>query len=150
MHRYEATVRWHGSTGEGYERYTREHTVSAEPAKASLALSSDPSFRGDAALLNPEQLVVMAASSCQLLSFLATAARARVDVISYEDHAEAEMPEEPRPMSIARIYLRPVITVRAQVDEARLGHLAEIAHHECFIANSLKTEILVEPVFHIV
>ena len=150
MHRYQATVQWQGSTGEGYERYAREHTVSASPATASLTLSSDPSFRGDPALLNPEQLVVLAASSCQLLSFLATAARARVDVIAYQDHAAAEMPEEPRPMSIARIYLRPVITVRSQVDEARLRRLVQVAHHECFIANSLKTKILVEPVFHIV
>jgi organic hydroperoxide reductase OsmC/OhrA len=108
-------------------------------------LSSDPAFHGDATLLNPEQLVVLAASSCQLLSFLAVAATARIDVLEYEDDAEGEMPEEPRPMSITRITLRPKVVVAEGPTRERIEHLLDVAHHECFIANSLKTEIVLEP-----
>ncbi len=148
-HEYRATVSWSGSTGAGYEHYSREHTSTAPPAKAALTLSSDPAFRGDPALLTPEHLLVLAAASCQLLSFLAVAARARLDVVDYQDNAQAEMPEDRKPVHITRIVLKPVIQVRAGATLERLNHLAQVAHRECYIANSLKTEIIVEPTFQI-
>ena len=146
-HEYQATVSWAGSTSVGYEHYSRQHTVTAPPAQAALTLTADPAFRGDPALLTPEQLIVLAAASCQLLSFLAVAARARIDVVGYEDSATAEMPENNKPMWITKIVLRPKVTVRGDANAERLLHLTEVAHRECFIANSLKTEILVEPTF---
>jgi organic hydroperoxide reductase OsmC/OhrA len=145
VHRYSATCAWQGSTAAGYDAYERTHEAKAPPAPETLQLSSDPAFRGDPALLNPEQLLVLAASSCQLLSFLAVAARARIDVIEYRDDAEGEMPEGDPPMRITRITLRPQIVVREDVSEARVRHLVEVAHRECFIANSLTTEVVVEP-----
>lgn len=146
-HHYRVRCQWSGSTGAGYEGYSREHAAAAVPADASLRLSSDPAFRGDASLLNPEQLVVLAASSCQLLSFLAVAARARLDVVDYDDEAEAVMPEDDPPARITRIVLRPRIRVvdGPGVSQARVQHLVEVAHRECFIANSLRSEIVVEP-----
>jgi organic hydroperoxide reductase OsmC/OhrA len=147
VHRYRATCEWSGSTGLGYDRYDRTHTVTAPPADAELTLASDPAFRGDPRLLNPEQLLVLAASSCQLLSFLAVAARARLDVVAYRDEAEGVMPEDDPPVRITRITLRPRVTVRGAVDDARLRHLCEVAHNECFIANSLNTDVVVEPEF---
>jgi len=146
-HRYRATCEWSGSTGVGYEAYDRTHTATAPPADAALTLAADQAFRGDPALLNPEQLLVMAASSCQLLSFLAVAARARIDVVGYTDDADGEMPEDDLPVRITRITLRPRITVAAHVADERLRHLCEVAHSECYIANSLTTEVVVEPTF---
>jgi organic hydroperoxide reductase OsmC/OhrA len=147
-HRYAARTAWEGSTGAGYDAYDRTHDASAAPAPAALRLSGDKAFRGDPAQLNPEQLLVLAASSCQLLSFLAVAARARIDVVAYEDDAAGAMPERPRPMRIASIVLRPRITLRGDAPgDERLRHLVELAHRECFIANSLTTEITVEPTF---
>jgi organic hydroperoxide reductase OsmC/OhrA len=145
VHRYTASCAWQGSTAAGYDAYERTHEAKAPPAPATLQLSSDPAFRGDPALLNPEQLLVLAASSCQLLSFLAVAARARIDVIEYRDDAEGEMPEGDPPMRITRITLRPQIVVWEDVSESRVRHLVEVAHRECFIANSLTTEVVVEP-----
>ena len=145
VHRYTASCAWQGSTAAGYDAYERRHEATAPPAPATLQLSSDPAFRGDPALLNPEQLLVLAASSCQLLSFLAVAARARIDVIEYRDDAEGEMPEDDTPMRITRITLRTQIVVWEDVSEARVRHLVEVAHRECFIANSLTTEVVVEP-----
>ena len=145
-HHYQVTCRWNGSTGVGYEAYGRTHELMATPAEARLRASSDPAFRGDPKLLNPEQLLVMAASSCQLLSFLAVAARKRLDVVDYVDQAEGFMPESDKPIRITRILLKPRITVKGPVDEAAVRKAVEIGHHECFIANSLKSDIQVEPV----
>ena len=150
VHRYETTCSWVGSTGEGYEAYIRAHDGVAAPAQAKLTLSSDPAFRGDPTLLNPEQLLVLAASSCQLLSFLAVAARAHVDVVGYEDRAEASMPEGDKPVRITEIRLRPRITVRGDVAEARVRRLVEVAHRECYIANSLSSNIAIEPTIEVV
>jgi organic hydroperoxide reductase OsmC/OhrA len=147
VHRYAATCAWSGSTAAGYDDYDRTHAGTAPPARTTVDLSSDPAFRGDARHWNPEALVVLAASSCQLLSFLAVAARARIDVVDYQDDAEGEMPEAVTPMRITRIVLHPRITVRGDVAQSRLTHLVEVAHRECFIANSLTTDIVVEPTF---
>jgi organic hydroperoxide reductase OsmC/OhrA len=145
-HTYRSTLAWRGTTAAGYERYDRTHRVTLPPAAGELTLSSDPAFRGDAGLANPEQLLLAAASSCQLLSFLAVAARARVDVLEYDDEAEAAMPEEEQPMRITRIVLRPRIVVGAGTDSDRVGRLVELAHRECFVANSLNSEMVIEPV----
>ena len=143
-HRYQAHCTWQGSTGAGYESYDRAHTVACAPARAELLLSSDPSFRGNPDRLNPEQLLVAAASSCQLLAFLAVAARARLDVVGYEDRAEAEMPEDEKPVRLREIVLRPRIRLRKGPDEARVKKLVEQAHRECYVANSLSTPVRVE------
>ncbi|HEY1991062.1 MAG TPA: OsmC family protein [Gammaproteobacteria bacterium] len=144
-HRYHVTCRWNGSTGIGYDHYVRTHEIGAAPAEATLKLSGDPAFRGDPTLLNPEQLLVMAAASCQLLSFLAVAARRRLDVVAYEDHAEGFMPEHDKPVRVTHIVLKPRIVVKGPADEAAVRKAVAIGHEQCFIANSLKTDIQVEP-----
>lgn len=138
--RYSARVRWSGSTGAGWDRYDRTHTAAAPPAEAEIAMTTGEE-KGDPRLNNPEQLVVMAASSCQLLWFLHLAAKARIDVVEYADEAEGEMPES----RLTRIVLRPMIRVAADTTEERVRRLVEVAHRECNIANSLRTEVVVEP-----
>lgn len=83
--------------------------------------------------------------SCQLLSFLAVAARARIDVVEYDDVGEGVMPDDDPPLRITEIRLRPVIRVGPGATEARILHLVEVAHHECYVANSLQTSISIEP-----
>ena len=150
-HTYRTALTWSGSTGVGYRLYDRAHALRADGADPTLDLSSDPAFLGDPSRLNPEQLLVAAASSCQLLSFLAVAARARLDVVAYDDAAEAVMPEDDPPVRITRIDLRPRVvladTGAARPTDDRLRHLAEVAHRECFIANSLASEVVVSPSF---
>jgi organic hydroperoxide reductase OsmC/OhrA len=150
-HTYRTELAWVGSTGVGYDAYDRAHRVDAAPAEAALDLSSDPAFRGDPARLNPEQLLVAAASSCQLLSFLAVAARARLDVVGYADAAVGVMAEDDPPVRVGRIDLHPEIvladTDRARPTAERLAHLVEVAHRECYIANSLRTEVVCHPTF---
>ncbi len=147
-HEYSARLTWTGSTGEGIRACSREHSAELSPG-TSLALTADPAFRGDPDLPNPEQLPVVAASSCQLLSFLGAASRAGVDVLDYEDDAAGGMPADSTPMSITQIELRPRIRVRG-ADEARVQELIEQAHRNCFIANSLRSEIRISPRIEIV
>lgn len=137
VHEYRARCSWEGSTAVGYDGYPRAHTLECPPAPVQLAMSGDPAFLGDPKLLNPEQLLLAAAVSCQLLSFLAVAARARIDVWRYEDDAEADMPEGDRPMRITAIRLRPRITVAEGTDAAKVQKLVALAHEQCFVANSL-------------
>lgn len=143
-HEYRTSLTWAGSTAGGIRDYERAHDVRAEPAQAGLRLSADPTFRGDAGLLNPEQLLVAAASSCQLLSFLAVAARAGVDVRDYSDHACGVMPTDDPPMRVTRIELTPRITVAPGTDHDEVRRLVERGHEECFIARSVRSEIHIE------
>jgi organic hydroperoxide reductase OsmC/OhrA len=145
VHTYRVALSWSGSTGEGYERYDRTHRIELPPGAPALTASADPAFRGSDALTNPEQLLLAAASSCQMLSFLAIAARSRIDVLSYQDDADAIMPEDDRPVRITRITLRPRIVVAAATDVERVLRIVEKAHGECYIANSLTSEIVIEP-----
>lgn len=143
-HTYDTHLVWDGSTGEGYRAYPRRHRASAPPDGPEVALSADPAFRGDGDLLNPEQLVVMAASSCQLLSFLAVAARHHVDVVGYVDEARGEMPDDHHPVRITTIHLSPAIRVGPGTDVGLVHRLVAQAHEECFVAQSLRSEVRVE------
>jgi organic hydroperoxide reductase OsmC/OhrA len=144
IHRYRTELALHGSTGDGYAAYDRNHRVDAPPGNVSLTMSADPAFRGDPELPNPEQLLLAAASSCQLLSFLGLVAREGIDVVSYEDSAEALMPDDDKPVRITGITLRPRVVV-ASGDPDRVRALMERAHHDCFIANSVNAVITIEP-----
>ena len=138
--RFSGHTSWTGSTGAGWERYDRAHTARAEPAKQELTVTTAERL-GDPDHLNPEQLLLLAASSCQMLWFLHLAAKARIDVVRYEDRCEAEMPHD----RIARIVLRPEIEVRGEASEDRIRRLCELAHRECNVAKTLACPVEVEP-----
>ncbi len=144
-HTYESKLHWTGRT-EDYDGYSRQHEVTLNGT--IVAVSADPAFRGDGSMPNPEQLLVAAASSCQLLSFLAVAARAGVEVLEYQDEAEGVMPDDERPVRLTRIVLRPRIVVQGATAE-HVERLLHKAHQQCYIANSLTTDVTVEPVIEV-
>jgi organic hydroperoxide reductase OsmC/OhrA len=143
-HRYETRLSWSGSTGLGWEGYERVHSATAPPAEQEIGLTTGESH-GDPSILNPEQLLVMAASSCQMLTFLHAAAKARIDVVAYEDEATGVMPLDDEPLRITEITLRPRITVAGDASEGRVRKLVQTAHDHCFIANSLNSAMAIEP-----
>lgn len=145
VHEYRCQLEWSGSTANGLEHYDRAHRVSCPPAETTMQLSGDPAFHGDATMLSPEQLLLSAASSCQMLAFLAIVARAGIEVVSYVDDAHAVMPEDDRPMRITEITLRPHIVVADGTDEGLVHEYLERGHKGCFIANSLGSKISIEP-----
>jgi organic hydroperoxide reductase OsmC/OhrA len=140
-HRYETHLQWTGSTGLGWESYDRAHTALAAPAEQEIRLTTGES-KGDPAVLNPEQLLVMAASSCQMLMFLHLASKARFDVVAYEDDASGLMPADDG--WITEITLRPRIVISAEASEERLRKLVGTAHEHCYIANTLRSEMRIE------
>jgi organic hydroperoxide reductase OsmC/OhrA len=144
VHRYRTRIEWSGSTGLGWDRYDRAHRASAQPAEQELTLTTGEE-KGDHRQLNPEQLVVIAAASCQMLWFLHLAAKARVDVVAYADDSLGEMPLDAEPVRIERISLRPRITIRGQAGEDRVRKLCETAHRHCNVANTLTSEVTIDP-----
>jgi organic hydroperoxide reductase OsmC/OhrA len=87
----------------------------------------------------------MAASSCQMLWFLHLAAKARIDVVAYDDDASALMPADEQPARITEVTLRPRIVVEGDASEQRVRKLVDTAHEHCFIANTLSCSMAVEP-----
>jgi organic hydroperoxide reductase OsmC/OhrA len=142
--RYETRLSWTGSTGVGWDHYDREHTVTAPPAEQEVRVTTGES-KGDPSVLNPEQLLLMAASSCQMLWFLHLASKARIDVVAYDDEAIALMPEDEEPVRITEIALRPHIAVAGDASEERVRKLVDSAHRHCFVANSLNSSMSIEP-----
>ena len=112
--------------------------------RAPLEVSAAPQYRGDPTKLNPEELFLASLSSCQMLTYIALAARAGVDVIAYEDDAEATLTMAERRMRITEVALRPRITISASSDEAKARALVESAHEGCFIANSVACAVSAE------
>jgi organic hydroperoxide reductase OsmC/OhrA len=141
---YDTRLRWSGSTGAGWEGYDRAHTALAPPAEQEVRLTTGEPH-GDSTILNPEQLLVMAASSCQMLWFLHLAAKARIDVVGYEDEAQGILREDDDPSAgVSEITLRPSITVAGDVPEERVLRLVGTAHEHCNIANSLNSEMRID------
>jgi organic hydroperoxide reductase OsmC/OhrA len=138
-HNYAAKVTWTGATAGGttsYDAYSREYEFKIGD-KPSVRGSSDPHFRGDATLYNPEELLVISLSTCHLLSYLADCARAGVNVVAYEDDASGTMQMKDRAIRFTDVLLRPRVTIApgSDVDKAKALHAK--AHAECFIANSV-------------
>jgi organic hydroperoxide reductase OsmC/OhrA len=138
-HRYAARLRWtgaaHGPTT-SYKSYSREYVIEAD-GKPPLHGSADPHFLGDAALYNPEDLLVAALSACHLLSYLAECARAGIEVVAYEDDARGEMTLIDGAIRFREVVLHPKIAIADPARVAEAEALHERAHAVCFIANSV-------------
>jgi organic hydroperoxide reductase OsmC/OhrA len=147
MSEHRATIGWQrSSTDFTYMTYNRAHdwrfTATTVPASATKE------YRGDENRVNPEEALVAALSSCHMLTFLAVAAKRKLTLDSYHDEAVGVLEKNAQgQLAITRVTLRPQIvwspgiTVSAD-DLAKLHH---DAHAGCFIANSVKTEVIVEP-----
>lgn len=152
-HHYAATLTWTGAAqgpARDYHGYSRDYSVEI-PGKPVLRGSADAAFRGDPGLYNPEDLLLVALSACQMLSYLALGARLGVEVHAYRDRATGTMGIQRQPgQKIARlrfveVVLHPEVTISADSDAARALALHEQAQGECFIANSVNFPVRHEP-----
>jgi organic hydroperoxide reductase OsmC/OhrA len=148
---YRATIEWALQDGEDFPngRYSRAHTVSfadhVVPATASRHVVGKWAAPG---AVDPEEMFVSALSNCHMLTFLHRARLAGFVVTRYRDAAEGVMEKfEGDRMAVTRVTLRPQITYEGRRPTAEeSAHLHHEAHEECFIANSVKTEVRVEEV----
>jgi organic hydroperoxide reductase OsmC/OhrA len=123
--------------------FSRDLRVSIGPI--TLSMSSAPGFRGDASRANPEQLFVAALSACQTLTYLFLAARDGIAVVGYADDAEGWLERADGAMRMTRVTLRPHIVLENGADMERARALVERAHGQCFIGNSVTTNVTIEP-----
>jgi organic hydroperoxide reductase OsmC/OhrA len=146
MTEHHATIRWELGDGEfTYKTYTRDHTWTFEGG-VSVHASAAPSFLGNAELVDPEEAFVASLSSCHMLTFLAFAAKKRLVVERYEDAAVGllEANGDGR-LAVTRVTLRPKIAFGGEAPSPELvAQLHERAHEQCFIANSVRTDVTVE------
>ena len=152
MATHNATIRWFASPGEDFAKgqYSRGHSWNFD-GLTNVAASASPHIVpapwSNAAAVDPEEAFVASAASCHMLFFLDFARRAGAIVTSYEDDAEGEMEKgSDGKMRITRITLRPKIMFGGDAPtQAMLDELHHKAHEACFIANSITSEILIEP-----
>jgi organic hydroperoxide reductase OsmC/OhrA len=149
---YTATIRWE-RTGDGdfaKGQYSRAHewtfdgglTIPASPSPHIV-----PAPWNDPSGVDPEEAFVASLSSCHMLFFVDFARRAGVVVDAYVDEAEGAL-EKRRDgkMAMTRVTLRPQITWNGEApDAATVAGLHHKAHEACFIANSVTTEVTIEP-----
>jgi organic hydroperoxide reductase OsmC/OhrA len=147
IHSYNARIRWSAGTGEGtigYRSYSRDHTIGID-GKPEIGASSDPTFRGDAARYNPEELLVASLSSCHLLWYLHLCSVNGITVLDYLDEASGRMEESRGSAQFVNVELRPVVTIAADGDRAKALALHHDAHRLCFIARSVNFPVTVTP-----
>lgn len=117
----------------------------------SMRFSAPPDAQGHAGVLTPEDAFVAAANTCVMLMFIWAAERFQLDLLSYECHTEGtKLIELDRTESFTRLLFRPVIQVAcgpSQKDtvEARTRRALEAAQKYSLVANSVKSEIVIEP-----
>lgn len=149
QHIYKASLEWRGDHTRTYDGYTREHVFQFHN-KPDLVVTADPLFRGDAALHNPEDLLLASLSSCHLLTFLALCARARINVLSYRDQAEGTLLlTKDGGGHFTEVVLRPEVVVAdaSMLQKARFFH-GEV-HKYCFIARSVNFPVRCEAVVRV-
>ncbi|TFW30814.1 OsmC family protein [Massilia horti] len=151
MQQFEATVAWRrGTQPFTDQRYSRAHTWSFDGGMnvpASSSPLSVPVPMSEPANIDPEEALVAAASSCHMLFFLSLAAKQGFVVDAYRDHAVGKLERDAGGrMAMTEIRLRPAIAFAdaRQPNAQELAALHHEAHEKCYIANSLKTHILVE------
>ncbi|MBS0243491.1 MAG: OsmC family protein [Proteobacteria bacterium] len=149
-HTYTATVEWlRGDQEFPGNKYSRAHTWSFDggvTVAGSSAPSSVPLPYSKAEAIDPEEALVAALSSCHMLFFLALAAKKGFTVDRYADAAVGEMTKNERgKFFISKVTLAPSITFSGTKkptaeDIAALHHRA---HEECYIANSLRADVVI-------
>ena len=152
MSEHTATIRWQrGEHPFAKGRYSRRHEWRFDGGAVVAGSSSPLVVRepfSDASAVDPEEAFVAALSSCHMLWFLSTAADHGYIVDAYEDEPVGHMRkgETGRP-SITDAVLRPRVTFGGDAKPTReqLDELHHLAHDACFIANSVKTTITIEP-----
>jgi organic hydroperoxide reductase OsmC/OhrA len=150
MSEHRARVEWELKGPFEYPRYSRAHTMEFPGgirvpgnAAAGNIPATVPAFAG----VDPEQAFVASLSACHMLWFLHLACRAGHTVTRYVDEASGVLARNGEgAVMMTRVTLRPAVSFSgappAAAEHAKLHHEA---HEKCFIANSVRSEVVCEP-----
>ena len=131
-------------------QYKRTHQWIMEGGmilNASASPEIVPIPMSDPALIDPEEAFVSSVSSCHMLFFLSIAAKKKLVIDSYQDNPIATMGKnENGKMAVKSITLQPKVVFGAgkKTDEATINRIHQIAHANCFLANSINTKITIQ------
>ena len=150
MSEYKATVEWRLAGEFRYETYSRSHSIDfghGIRVPGNAAADNIPKTVAAAAGVDPEQQFVASLSSCHMLWFLHLANRKNFVVERYVDEASGVLGKNADGAeAMTRVTLRPVVTFSGvKPTQAQFAELHHKTHRRCFIANSVKTEVNIEP-----
>jgi organic hydroperoxide reductase OsmC/OhrA len=147
MSEHKITLTWkRGDTPFEYQKYSRDHTWKFDGGHEMQA-SAAPAYLGNQKLVDPEEAFVASLSSCHMLTFLAIAAKKKFVLDEYIDDAVGHMEKNAEGrLAITRVTLnqRLKFSGEKQPTDQELEEMNHTAHEQCFIANSVKTEVTVE------
>lgn len=153
MSEHRVVVRWQRHQAKFIDnKYSREHCWALDGGAEIMASASPhvvPVPYANAAYIDPEEAFVASLSSCHMLWFLSIAAKQKFVVDSYTDQAVGLMARTAASkLAITQVTLRPQVVFGGeyQPSNSQMAAIHEEAHQSCFIANSVKTEVVIEPV----
>ena len=139
-HIFKAKVNWqlgNNETMQSLKGFSKNHVVTIANKKTPLEVSAAKPFRGDETLYNPEDLLLSALASCHMMSYLYVCAQHNIEVLNYEDNAEAVLEVEGSGSGrFKKVTLNPVVTIKDASKKEFANALHTKANGLCFIANS--------------
>ena len=135
MEEYSTELEWEG------DRIGTLTSGSGIPIK----FSSPSKYKGVDNRASPEELLIAAENTCYLLTFVAMAEKMRFEFLSYSCKAVGVLEKTDEGTAVTMITLRPKIVVKNEEIAEKTEKALEISMRHCFIGNSIKSEIVLEP-----
>ncbi|MGR5176474.1 OsmC family protein [Vibrio parahaemolyticus] len=152
MSEHSATVRWSRNKSDTFTEgnFTRTHVWEFDggvsvPASSSPHVIPVPLSSTDG--VDPEEAFIAALSSCHMMTFLAIVAKRKYCVESYEDCAQGLLGDNSQGrIMLTQVRLRPKVVFSGEriPDDEQLVKMHKLSHQNCFIANSVKTDVVIE------
>jgi peroxiredoxin-like protein len=112
----------------------------------SIAVGAPPEFNGKKGRWSPEQLLVASVNSCYMLTLLAIAENSKIPLVSFVSAAKGKLEKAAGAnYQVTEITLKPKIVVASAKDVERISRIIDKAKQNCFISNSIKSAITLEP-----
>ena len=135
-HHYDTTIELTDAT----------HATITAAGRPPIASGAPSEFGGSDDVWSPEHLCVAAVNACVMLTFSTIAKNSKLPVRSYSASATGTLEKlEGRGLELTHIVVKPRITVGPDVDRAKVERLVRMAEKNCFISNSLKATVTLEP-----
>ena len=131
---YHNTLKWKGE---------KKADLKFIESKQEIEVATPPEFGGHEDIISPEDLFVSSANVCYMTTLLGTMKNMGVELISYESRAEGILETVDKMKILQRIIIRPMI--KAKETEAKIRMILNHAEKRCLVANSMKTQVIIEP-----
>ena len=131
---YHNTLKWKGE---------KKADLRFIESKQEIEVATPPEFGGHENIISPEDLFVSSANVCYMTTLLGTLKNMGVELISYESRAEGILQTVDKMKIFTKIIIRPKI--KAKETEEKIRMILNHAEKRCLVANSMKTQVIIEP-----